>query len=45
MDQIKTAFLNNLAAVELVRELKKKNIRTKRRRLLRKRAKEQKVHK
>lgn len=40
MDQLKAAFFKNDAAKELVQELKKKNIRTRRRRLLRKRAKE-----
>lgn len=43
MNQLKTAFLNNDAAIELVQELKKKNIRTRRRRLLRKRAKEKRA--
>ena len=39
MKQLKSAFLNNEAAIELVKELKKKNQKTRRRRLLRKKAK------
>jgi hypothetical protein len=39
LKQLKSAFLNNEAAVELVKELKKKNQKTRRRRLLRKKAK------